>query len=169
MSGLPLGWALYTPGAKIPDGFVLYQNTAIPHPAFNTTSAQGFFQTATTIPQPTDKSTMPAYVAQRLRSAALEPFAGANSNNTTTWIQSAQSKLAQMKCPQQFWITEISIQLTHNAGTCATSGMKNIPKRTGIPVVIHMCAVFQARVDLASNKDKMLKSDNVWLAGNAVN
>ncbi|KAJ9076192.1 hypothetical protein DSO57_1028595 [Entomophthora muscae] len=37
------------------------------------------------------------------------------------------------------------------------------------PVVIHMCAILQARVDLASNKDNMLKSDNVWLAGDAVN
>ncbi|KAJ9052929.1 hypothetical protein DSO57_1029171 [Entomophthora muscae] len=36
-------------------------------------------------------------------------------------------------------------------------------------VVIHMCAVLQARVYLASNKDNMLNSDNVWLAGNAVN
>ncbi|KAJ9051269.1 hypothetical protein DSO57_1006191 [Entomophthora muscae] len=36
-------------------------------------------------------------------------------------------------------------------------------------VVIHMCAFLQARVDLASNKDNMLKSDNVWLAGDAVN
>ncbi|KAJ9060367.1 hypothetical protein DSO57_1031598 [Entomophthora muscae] len=36
-------------------------------------------------------------------------------------------------------------------------------------VVIHMCAVLQARVDLASNKGNMLKSDNVWLAGDAVN
>ncbi|KAJ9088611.1 hypothetical protein DSO57_1021376 [Entomophthora muscae] len=35
-------------------------------------------------------------------------------------------------------------------------------------VVIHMCAVFQERVDLASNKDNMLKSDNVWLAGDTV-
>ncbi|KAJ9088059.1 hypothetical protein DSO57_1026903 [Entomophthora muscae] len=35
------------------------------------------------------------------------------------------------------------------------------------PVVIHMCAVLQVRVDLASNKDNMLKSDNVWLAGDA--
>ncbi|KAJ9081453.1 hypothetical protein DSO57_1014537 [Entomophthora muscae] len=36
-------------------------------------------------------------------------------------------------------------------------------------VVIHMCAALQARADLASNKDNMLKSDNVWLAGDAVN
>ncbi|KAJ9050193.1 hypothetical protein DSO57_1016694 [Entomophthora muscae] len=36
-------------------------------------------------------------------------------------------------------------------------------------VVIHMDAVLQARVDLASNKDDMLKSDNVWLAGDTVN
>ncbi|KAJ9052314.1 hypothetical protein DSO57_1035452 [Entomophthora muscae] len=36
-------------------------------------------------------------------------------------------------------------------------------------VVIHMCVVLQARVDLASNKDNMLKNDNVWLAGNVVN
>ncbi|KAJ9058087.1 hypothetical protein DSO57_1016082 [Entomophthora muscae] len=35
-------------------------------------------------------------------------------------------------------------------------------------VVIHMCAL-QARVDKASNKDNMLKSDNVWLAGDTVN
>ncbi|KAJ9078245.1 hypothetical protein DSO57_1008629 [Entomophthora muscae] len=34
-------------------------------------------------------------------------------------------------------------------------------------VVIHMCAVLQVRVDLASNKDDMLKSDNLWLAGGA--
>ncbi|KAJ9064056.1 hypothetical protein DSO57_1034406 [Entomophthora muscae] len=33
-------------------------------------------------------------------------------------------------------------------------------------VVIHMCAVLQARVDLASNKDNMLKNENMWLAGN---
>ncbi|KAJ9058695.1 hypothetical protein DSO57_1009774 [Entomophthora muscae] len=64
MSGLLLDWTPYTPGAKIPDGFVLYQNTVI-------------------------------------------------------------------------------------------------------PVVIHMSVVLQAMVDLASNKDNMLKSDNVWLAGDA--
>ncbi|KAJ9083269.1 hypothetical protein DSO57_1036356 [Entomophthora muscae] len=64
-----------------------------------------------------DKNTMPAYVAQRLQSAALESFAGANNNNAAAWIQSAQSKLAQMECPQQFWIVEISIYLTHNTGT----------------------------------------------------
>ncbi|KAJ9089962.1 hypothetical protein DSO57_1007529 [Entomophthora muscae] len=33
-------------------------------------------------------------------------------------------------------------------------------------VVIHMCAVLQARVDLASNKDNMLKNCNAWLVGN---
>ncbi|KAJ9056647.1 hypothetical protein DSO57_1030845 [Entomophthora muscae] len=38
-----------------------------------------------------------------------------------------------------------------------------------IVVVIHMCAVLQARVDLASNKDNMLKNGNVWLASNVVN
>ncbi|KAJ9077342.1 hypothetical protein DSO57_1017660 [Entomophthora muscae] len=38
-----------------------------------------------------------------------------------------------------------------------------------VAVVIHMYAVLQARVDLASNKDNMLKSDNVWLAGDTVN
>ncbi|KAJ9067023.1 hypothetical protein DSO57_1003728 [Entomophthora muscae] len=37
------------------------------------------------------------------------------------------------------------------------------------PVVIHMCAVLQVMVDLASNKDNMLKNDNVWLADDAVN
>ncbi|KAJ9066378.1 hypothetical protein DSO57_1010120 [Entomophthora muscae] len=47
----------------------------------------------------------------------LEPFAGANNDNSAAWIQSAQSKLAQMKYPQQFWIAEISICLTHDAGT----------------------------------------------------
>ncbi|KAJ9071455.1 hypothetical protein DSO57_1036736 [Entomophthora muscae] len=36
-----------------------------------------------------------------------------------------------------------------------------------LSVVIHMCAVLKMRVDLASNKDNMLKSENVWLAGNA--
>ncbi|KAJ9048631.1 hypothetical protein DSO57_1033001 [Entomophthora muscae] len=36
-------------------------------------------------------------------------------------------------------------------------------------VVIHMCAVLQVRVYLASNKDNMLRSDNVWLAGDTVN
>ncbi|KAJ9076726.1 hypothetical protein DSO57_1023472 [Entomophthora muscae] len=72
---------------------------------------------AATISKPTDKNTMSAYIAQRLQSAALEPFARATNNNTTTWTQSAQSKLARMKCPQQFWIAEISIQLTHNTDT----------------------------------------------------
>ncbi|KAJ9058375.1 hypothetical protein DSO57_1012836 [Entomophthora muscae] len=117
MSGLPPDWTPYTPGIKIPDGFVLYQNTVIPLPAFNALSTQGFFQVPFLMPQPADKTTMPAYVAQRLCSAALEPFARANNDNAAAWIQSAQSKLAQMECPQQFWITEISICLTHDAGT----------------------------------------------------
>ncbi|KAJ9069206.1 hypothetical protein DSO57_1020928 [Entomophthora muscae] len=78
---------------------------------------QGFFQTPATMPQVTEKSTMSAYVAQRLQSATLEPFSGANDNNATAWIQSAQSKLTQMEYPNHFWIEEISIQLTHNAGT----------------------------------------------------
>ncbi|KAJ9065658.1 hypothetical protein DSO57_1017231 [Entomophthora muscae] len=43
------------------------------------------------------------------------------------------------------------------------------PTFSSMAVVIHMCAVLQARADLASNKDNMLKSDNVWLAGDAVN
>ncbi|KAJ9059942.1 hypothetical protein DSO57_1036276 [Entomophthora muscae] len=80
-------------------------------------SAQEFFQAPSLMPQPADETTMPAYVAQRLQSAALEPFAVANNNNAATWIQSAQSKLAQMECPQQFWIAEISICLTYDAGT----------------------------------------------------
>ncbi|KAJ9055931.1 hypothetical protein DSO57_1038258 [Entomophthora muscae] len=46
MSGLLLDWTPYTPGAEIPDGFFLYQNTVIPLPAFNAMSTQGFFQTA---------------------------------------------------------------------------------------------------------------------------
>ncbi|KAJ9059621.1 hypothetical protein DSO57_1000579, partial [Entomophthora muscae] len=41
------------------------------------------------------------------------------------------------------------------------------PEIASPPVVIHMGAVLQARVDLASNKENMLKSDNVWLAGDA--
>ncbi|KAJ9060102.1 hypothetical protein DSO57_1034441 [Entomophthora muscae] len=78
---------------------------------------QGFFQTPSLMLQPADKTTMPAYVAQRVCSTALEPFARANDNNAAVWIQSTQSKLAQMKCPQQLWIAEISICLTHDAGT----------------------------------------------------
>ncbi|KAJ9055451.1 hypothetical protein DSO57_1003948 [Entomophthora muscae] len=117
MSGLPPNWTLYTPGAEIPNGFVLYQNTVVLLPAFNTMSAQGFFQAPSLMLQPANKTTMPAYVAQRLQRAALEPFAGANNDNAAAWIQSAHSKLAQMECPQQFWIAEISIFLTHDAGT----------------------------------------------------
>ena len=117
MSGLLPDWTPYTPGTAIPNGFVLYQNTVIPLPAFNAMSAQGFFQAPASMPRPTDKNTMPAYISQRLQSAALEPFAGANNNNASSWIQSAQSKLTQMECPQKFWITEISIQLTHDTGT----------------------------------------------------
>ncbi|KAJ9060718.1 hypothetical protein DSO57_1027932 [Entomophthora muscae] len=96
---------------------VLNQNIGIPFSAFNALSAQGFFQAPTTVPQATDKSIMPANIAQRLWSAALEPFSGANNNNATAWIQSAQSKLAQIECLQGFWIAEISIQLTYNSGT----------------------------------------------------
>ncbi|KAJ9063861.1 hypothetical protein DSO57_1036487 [Entomophthora muscae] len=77
-------WTLYTPGTKIPNGFVLYQNTVILLTAFNAMSAQGFFQAPSLMPQPADKNTMPAYVAQRLQSAALEPFARANNNNAAT-------------------------------------------------------------------------------------
>ncbi|KAJ9081702.1 hypothetical protein DSO57_1011950 [Entomophthora muscae] len=44
---------------------------------------------------------------------------------------------------------------------------KYIPDIKSI-VVIHMCVALQARVDLASNKDNILKSDNVWLADDAV-
>ncbi|KAJ9072052.1 hypothetical protein DSO57_1031151 [Entomophthora muscae] len=117
MSGLPPDWTPYTPGTEIPDGFVLYQNMVILLPAFNVMSAQGFFQAPSLMPQPADETTMPAYIVQRLQSTALEPFAGANGDNTATWIQSAQRKLAQIECPQQFWITEISICLTHDAGT----------------------------------------------------
>ncbi|KAJ9050221.1 hypothetical protein DSO57_1016549 [Entomophthora muscae] len=117
MSGLLVDWTLYTPVAEIPDGFVLYQNMVIPLPTFNALSAQGFFQAPASMPRPTNKSAMPAYVPQRLQSVALEPFARANNNNAATWIQYAQSKLAQMECPQQFWIAEISIHLTHDAGT----------------------------------------------------
>ncbi|KAJ9055651.1 hypothetical protein DSO57_1001631 [Entomophthora muscae] len=65
----------------------------------------------------TEEGTMPAYMAQQLWCASLEPFAGANNNNATACIQSAQRKLAQMKCPQNFWITEISIHLIHDTGT----------------------------------------------------
>ncbi|KAJ9066972.1 hypothetical protein DSO57_1004402 [Entomophthora muscae] len=168
MSGLPPDWTPYTPGAKIPDGFFLNQNTLIPLPAFNAMSAQGFFQAPSSMPQPTNKSAMPAYVAQRLQSAALEPLAGAN-NNTAAWSQSAQSKLVQIKFPQQFWIAEISIHLTHDAGTWCNKWHKEHTNKNWNTVVIHMCAVLQARVDLASNKDNMLKSDNVWLAGDAIN
>ncbi|KAJ9053138.1 hypothetical protein DSO57_1027235 [Entomophthora muscae] len=117
MSGLPPDWTPYTPGTAIPNGFVLYQNTVIPLSDFNAMSAQGFFQAPSSMPQPVNKTTMPAYISQRLQSAALEPFARANNNNAAAWIQSAQSKLAQMECPQQFWIAEISICLTHDAGT----------------------------------------------------
>ncbi|KAJ9071988.1 hypothetical protein DSO57_1031810 [Entomophthora muscae] len=58
MSGLPPDWTLYTPGTEIPNGFILYQNTVIPLPAFNALSAQGFFQTPSSMPQPADKTTM---------------------------------------------------------------------------------------------------------------
>ncbi|KAJ9061016.1 hypothetical protein DSO57_1024774 [Entomophthora muscae] len=117
MSGLLPNWTRYTPGTEIPDGFVLYQNTVITLPAFNAMSAQGFFQAPSLMPQPANKTTMPAYLAQRLQSAALKPFARANNNNTAAWIQSAQSKLDQMECPQQFCIAAISICLTHDTGT----------------------------------------------------
>ncbi|KAJ9062060.1 hypothetical protein DSO57_1014684 [Entomophthora muscae] len=57
-----------------------------------------------------------------------------------------------------------------NSTTPAKPAQKPIPHiKCIILVVIHMCAVLQARVDLASNKDNMLKSDNVWLAGDTVN
>ena len=99
MYGLPLDWTPYTPDAEIPNGFFLYQNMVIPLPAFNAMSTQGFFHALSSIPQPTDKNTMPSYVAQRLQSAALEPFAGANNNNAATWIQSAQSGFGLQKSP----------------------------------------------------------------------
>ncbi|KAJ9069492.1 hypothetical protein DSO57_1018131 [Entomophthora muscae] len=63
MSGLLPDWTPYTPGAEIPDGFVLYQNTVIPLPTFKTMSAQGFFQAPSSMPQPTNKSAIPAYVS----------------------------------------------------------------------------------------------------------
>ncbi|KAJ9061431.1 hypothetical protein DSO57_1020921 [Entomophthora muscae] len=117
MSGLPPDWTPYTPGAEILNGFVLYQNTVILLPAFNAMSAQDFFLAPLSMSQPADKTTISAYIAQRLQSAALKPFARANDNNAAAWIQSAQSKLAQIEYPQQFWIAGISICLTHDAGT----------------------------------------------------
>ncbi|KAJ9069525.1 hypothetical protein DSO57_1017684 [Entomophthora muscae] len=84
ISVTPPNWTLYTPGTKIPDGFVLYQNTVILLPAFNALSAQGFFQAVSSMPRPADKTTMPAYVSQRLCSSALKPFAGANNDNAAT-------------------------------------------------------------------------------------
>lgn len=117
MSGLPRDWIPYTPGAEIPENHVLYQNVLVPVPAFNALSSQGFFQMPSAIPRSADESIMPAHVAQRLRSAALEAFAGANDENAAAWIQSAQSKLSQIECPTRFWIAEISIRLTHDAGT----------------------------------------------------
>ncbi|KAJ9064161.1 hypothetical protein DSO57_1033317 [Entomophthora muscae] len=35
------------------------------------------------------EGTMPAYMAQQLWSAALEPFTGASNNSTAAWIQSS--------------------------------------------------------------------------------
>ncbi|KAJ9055825.1 hypothetical protein DSO57_1039211 [Entomophthora muscae] len=72
---------------------------------------------------------MPAYVAQRLQSAALEPFARANNNNAAAWIQPTKSKLSQMECLQQFWIAEISIQPTHNTGTWCNKWHKKHTKK----------------------------------------
>ncbi|KAJ9067097.1 hypothetical protein DSO57_1003010 [Entomophthora muscae] len=64
-------------------------------------------------------------------------------------------------------ILELGITL-HKPTRPALKIPKRREKHRGV-VVIHMSAVLQARVDLASNKDNMLKSDNVWLAGDAVN
>ncbi|KAJ9057608.1 hypothetical protein DSO57_1020871 [Entomophthora muscae] len=152
MSGLLPDWTLYTPGTKIPDGFVLYQNTVIPLPAFNAMSAQGFFQAHTTIPQVTDKSIMSAHVSQQLCSAALESFSGANDNNATAYMQSAQNKLAQMKCPHHFWIAEISICLTHNAGTWCNKWHKEHANKNWDTVTIHMFGGLQVGLMLAKQK-----------------
>ncbi|KAJ9066583.1 hypothetical protein DSO57_1008220 [Entomophthora muscae] len=46
----------------------------------------------------------------------------------------------------------------------AEIGAFTLLRQENTTVVIHMCAVLQARVDLASNKDNMLKSDNMWLS-----
>ncbi|KAJ9048259.1 hypothetical protein DSO57_1036785 [Entomophthora muscae] len=59
-----------------------------------------------------------------------------------------------------------------NNGNCSQSANFSCPKKedtTKVTVVIHMCAVLQARVDLASDKDNMLKNGNVWLASDVIN
>ncbi|KAJ9055144.1 hypothetical protein DSO57_1007368 [Entomophthora muscae] len=101
--------------------------------AFNALSAQGFFQALTTIPQVTDKSTMSAHVAQKLCITALEPFSGANENNTTAWIQSSHNKLAQMECPQRSGLQRFPSALHTTQVPGATSGMKITPRKIGTP------------------------------------
>ncbi|KAJ9061334.1 hypothetical protein DSO57_1021663 [Entomophthora muscae] len=61
--------------------------------------------------------------------------------------------------------TALGVNMVSNVGSLAQIII--ILGKQILIVVIHMCVVLQARVDLASNKDNMLKSDNVWLAGDA--
>ncbi|KAJ9068714.1 hypothetical protein DSO57_1025949 [Entomophthora muscae] len=95
MSGLPVDWTPYAPGAEIPDGFVLYQNMVISLPEFNALSAQGFFQAPFSTPQE-NKKHHAFKLAQKLCSAILELFSRANNNNPTACIWSTQNNLTQI-------------------------------------------------------------------------
>ncbi|KAJ9078345.1 hypothetical protein DSO57_1007382 [Entomophthora muscae] len=68
---------------------------------------------------------------------------------TTAWIQSAQSNLAQMECPQSFGIAEISFQSTCNTGTWCYKWHEDCPKKDWDTVKVHMFGGLQVGLMLA--------------------